>query len=376
MPSRPVHEAGRDELGARKQSHLDLCMRDDVESVAKTSLFEQVELVHDALPDLSSEEIDCSTRWLGKRLSAPLVITSMTGGTDEAFRINRDLATLAEAVGIGFGVGSQRAMQRHPERESTFRVREFAPTTVLLANIGIAQARSMAPREFAPLIDAISADALCVHLNVAQELIQPEGDRDFRNGTSTFRRLSASLAVPVIAKETGCGLSRDVAHRLRAAGVRHIDVSGAGGTSWVRIETLRAPNATLGDQFRDWGIPTAASLLQVRGLGLTTIASGGVRTGLEVAKAIALGASLAGVALPVYQAYRRGGFGGARAFVDDLVRGLRTTMLLTGSRTLSDLRRTRVVIGPSLASWVPPSRARARRSASRSRSAGRPRSKR
>jgi len=253
-----------------------------------------------------------------------------------------------------FGVGSQRAMHKRPDSGWTFRVREFAPKTVLLANIGLAQARTMTPAEIAPLLDAIAADGLCLHLNVAQELIQPEGDRDFRGGTQTFRRLCRELPVPVIAKETGCGISRAVALRLRAAGVKHIDVSGAGGTSWVRIEALRAPGVEgLGELYRDWGIPTAASLVQVRGLGLRTIASGGIRSGLDAAKAIALGAWLVGAALPVYQAYRAGGIDGARELVTRLIAGLRMAMLLTGARTLTDLRRRPTVLGPALARWAP-----------------------
>ena len=341
-----------DEVAVRKQSHLDLCLREDVEAAEKTTLFEQVELVHDALPDLALDDVDCRLRWLGKELKAPFVITGMTGGTAEAFNVNRDLARIAEEVGIAFGVGSQRAMQKRPDSAWTYRIREFAPSTVLLANIGLAQARTMSAAEILPLIEEIKADALCLHLNVAQELIQPEGDRDFRQGTQSFRRLCRELPIPVIAKETGCGISRPVALRLRAAGVKHVDVSGAGGTSWVRIEALRAPGgAGLGELYRDWGIPTAASLLQVRGLGLQVIASGGIRSGLDAAKAIALGATLAGTALPVYQAYREDGYEAARAFVDGLIAGLRMAMLLTGSRTLGELRRRPVVMGPALGRW-------------------------
>jgi len=343
---------GADPIAARKQDHLDLCLRGDVEAAVKTTLLEEVELVHDAVPDLALDDVDTSARWLGKRLAAPLLITSMTGGTADAFRVNRDLARIAEEAGIAFGVGSQRAMHRRPETAWTFRVREFAPTTVLLANIGLAQAREMSPEDIRPLLEALSADALCVHLNVAQELVQPEGDRDFRGGTETFRRLVRGLPVPVIAKETGCGIARSVALRLRRAGVKNVDVSGAGGTSWTRIEGLRAPAAgRAGEIFRDWGIPTAASLLQLRGLGLSVIASGGIRSGLDVAKAFALGASLGGVALPVYQAYRAGGIEGARAFVAALVGELRGAMLLTGCRRLADLRRSPIVVGPRLAAW-------------------------
>lgn len=352
LPSRGASR-GVDEIAERKQAHLDLCLREDVEALRKTTLLEEVEFLHDAVPDLSLEEVDSSTTWLGKRLRAPLVITGMTGGTGSAFEVNRDLASLAEEFGIAFGVGSQRAMQKRPGSGWTFEVRRFAPTTVLLANIGLAQAREMELGQFEELVDALAADAICIHLNVAQEIVQPEGDRDFRGGTETFRRLARRLRVPVVAKETGCGLSRSVATRLRRAGVRHLDVSGAGGTSWVRIEALRGERPSgIGESLRDWGIPTAASLLGVRDLGMTVVASGGIRDGLDVARAIALGASLAGVALPVYQAYRAGGVEGAREFLGQLVAGLRAAMLLTGSRRLADLRRAPVVLGPRLRDWA------------------------
>ena len=245
-------------------------------------------------------------------------------------------------------------MQRRPDSGWTYRVREYAPSTVVLANIGIGQAQEMEVEQFQELIDALQADALCVHLNVAQEMIQPEGDRSFADGTKVFRRLARKLGTPIIAKETGCGISRRVGERLSAAGVRHVDVSGAGGTSWVRIEALRAPKAErLGELYRDWGIPTAASLVQLRGTRLQLIASGGIRSGLDVARALALGAQLAGTALPVYQAYQDGGIDHARAFVAELVRELKVAMLLTGNRTLAEMRRTDAILGARLLAWAP-----------------------
>ncbi|MDG2305599.1 MAG: type 2 isopentenyl-diphosphate Delta-isomerase [Candidatus Binatia bacterium] len=346
--------AAVDEIADRKQAHLDLCLREDVQAATKTTLLEEVQLVHDALPDLALDDIDTSTKWLGKKLAAPLVITGMTGGTKAAFEVNRDLARVAEETGIAFGVGSQRAMQSRPNSGWTYQVREYAPSTVVLANIGIGQAREMELAQFQELIDALQADALCLHLNVAQEMIQPEGDRSFTDGTKVFRRLVRKLGTPVIAKETGCGISRQVGERLAAAGVRHVDVSGAGGTSWVRIEALRAPKAErLGALYRDWGVPTAASLLQLRSTKLQLIASGGIRSGLDVARALALGAQLAGTALPVYQAYQEGGIDGAREFVGELVRELKVAMLLTGNRTLAEMRRADAVLGPRLLAWQP-----------------------
>ena len=184
--------------------------------------------------------------------------------------------------------------------------------------------------------------------------MQTGGDRDFRGGLATIARLVRDLGVPIVVKETGCGISRAVAERLRAAGVRSIDVTAAGGTSWVKVETIRTdgPRRELGRVFGDWGIPTAAAVLGVRDLGMTCIASGGIRTGLDVGKVIALGARVAGVALPVFRAYRQGGLEGARRYIERLVTELRTTMVLTGSRDLDALARLPTVLGPRLRAWV------------------------
>jgi isopentenyl-diphosphate delta-isomerase len=341
-------------ISDRKRSHLELCEGEAVEFKGKTTLLEEVDLLHDALPELAVDEVAIDTTLLGKRLRAPLLITGMTGGTAEASAINRALAEIAERHGIAFGLGSQRAMQRTPALAYTFEVRAHAPSTLVLANLGLVQATALATAEIEHLVRAVGADALCLHLNPAQELIQPGGDRDFRGGLETITRLVRELALPVVVKETGCGLSRQVGERLVAAGVRTADVSGAGGTSWVKVETLRAGETEreLGEQFADWGIPTAAALLGVRGLGLDLIASGGIRTGLDVAKTIALGARVAGVALPVFRAYREGGAAAAGQFIERLKAGLRTAMVLTGSRDLTALGRVRVVLGGRLREWV------------------------
>ena len=341
-------------LRERKRSHLDLCQHEEVEPRGKTTLFEEVELIHNSLPELAVDDIDLGVDFLGKHLRAPLLITGMTGGTAEAFAVNRDLALVAERCGIAFGLGSQRLMQRDPSTAWTFSVREFAPTTLLLANIGLNQAGELSTRQLRELVTRVRADALCVHLNPAQELIQPEGDRNFRGGVATLARLTRELGVAVIAKETGCGLSRAVGTALHVAGVRHADVSGAGGTSWVRVEALRGDGYSrrLGELFETWGIPTAASLGLLRGCGLELIASGGLRTGLEMAKAIALGARLCGAALPIYRAYRDSGTEGAMHLIQQLTDGLRTAMLLTGSRTLASLACQPTVLGPHLAAWI------------------------
>jgi len=343
-------------ISDRKRSHLELCQHEAVEFGGKTTLFEEVDLVHDALPELAVDEVDVGTTLLGKRLRAPLLITGMTGGTDEASAINRALAEVAEAHGIAFGLGSQRAMQRAPDLAYTFAVRQHAPGTLVLANLGLVQAAAQSTADTERLVRAVGADAVCVHLNPAQELIQPGGDRDFRGGLATLARLVRELPMPVVVKETGCGISRAVGERLLRAGVGTVDVAGAGGTSWVKVEALRAKPAerALGTVFADWGIPTAAALLGLRGLGLHLIASGGIRSGLDVAKAIALSAGAAGVALPVFRAYQAGGSAAAGQFIDQLIAGLRTAMVLTGARDLDMLCRVPVVLGSRLRDWIVP----------------------
>jgi isopentenyl-diphosphate Delta-isomerase len=346
-------------IGQRKADHIALCATEDVGFRRTSTLLENVRLVHNALPDLDEKALDTSLTLLGKRLRAPIIVASMTGGTEEAGKINRELASIAEERGLGFGLGSQRAMHVREGTAPTYRVRQAAPTTLVLGNLGVVQAREMTTAEIKALLAEVGADALCVHLNPAMELVQPGGDRDFSRGLETIGRLVAELGLPVVVKETGCGLSAEVGRRLRNVGVQHLDVSGAGGTSWVGVETKRAalegdqPSRGVGEVFWDWGIPTAASVALLAPLGFRTIiATGGIKSGLDVAKAIALGASAAGVARPLLQALHQGGRPQALAYVDALERELRAAMLLTGSRDLRALGRApRVVVG-ELALWV------------------------
>ena len=278
----------------------------------------------------------------------------MTGGHERAAEINRGLASIADELGLAFGLGSQRAMQKHPETSWTYQVREYAPDALLFGNVGVVQARDMPTEEIARMVEEVGADALCVHMNPAMELVQPEGDRDFSGGLQTFRRLWAELDVPVIAKETGSGVSREVATKLRAIGIRYADTSGAGGTSWVGVETLRAEGdgRALGEALWDWGIPTAVSVRYCVDAGLTTIATGGVRTGMDVARAIALGASCAGMVRNVYQAFLEGGVDGARSFLLQIERELRSVMLLCGATTIEELQQSPLIITGELRDWL------------------------
>jgi isopentenyl-diphosphate delta-isomerase len=269
-------------------------------------------------------------------------------------RVNHTLAKIADRRGYAFGLGSQRAMQREPSTAWTYEVRKVAPSTVIFGNVGIIQARDQRTESIQKLVSDIGADALCVHMNPAQEVVQPEGDRDFRGGLETFARLKRELNVPIIAKETGNGISPRTAHRLREVGVGTVDVSGAGGTSWVGVETLRAEGSAkaLGLQLWDWGVPTAASVVFARQAGHDVIATGGIRSGLDIARAIALGAKIGGIARPVLQAFNQGGEAGAEQFLERVENELKTVMLLTGSRTLSHLARAPRVLRGALKDWL------------------------
>jgi isopentenyl-diphosphate delta-isomerase len=341
----------------RKDEHLDLCATEVVAPVENSTLFEGVRLVHCAMPELSAGQIDLTTPLFGKRLKAPLLMTGMTGGTERAGKVNEDLARVAEEAGIAFGLGSQRAMAERPELAKTFSVRHVAPTTVIIGNLGLVQASNLSLDAIRRLVDAIGADALALHLNPGQELAQPEGDRDFRRGYETVRGLVKAFGDRLIVKETGCGLSPEVARRLVECGVRHLDVSGLGGTSWVRVEELRSEGVAreVGAQFSSWGIPTAAAIASVRravGNDVTLVAAGGVRTGLDVAKALALGADLGGFALPLFRAHQQGGVPAARRALELVLTTLTNALLLTGSRTPLELRKRPKVLTGELKDWL------------------------
>ena len=347
MPESQAHEIIR-----RKQSHFDLCAQQNVEFKTKTTWLECVALVHQPLTETLLDDIDLSVAMFGKRLRSPIVITAMTGGTPDTGKFNQEVAALADRLGLGFGVGSQRVMLNHPEVTHTFCVRDHAPDVLLLGNIGIAQTRELSLTTLQKLVDDIQADALCVHLNTAMEIVQQHGDRDFRGSLAAIKWLVNELPVPIIVKETGCGFARETGEKLAEAGVQWIDVSGAGGTSWVGVETLRNRALQhLGEAFWDWGVPTAASVLELRGLGMNLIASGGIRTGLQATKAIALGAQAAGVALPVLRAYVNGGIAAVEEFLLAMIAELRAALMLCGGEKVADLQANRAVISGQLLEW-------------------------
>ena len=355
MAKNPPHTT----TSRRKREHVELVLKRDVAFRTKTSGFERWEFEHNALPELDFSEVDSSTTFLKKRLSMPLMVSCMTGGYGNAKSINKQLAEVCQELQIAMGVGSQRQALEDSSYHETFRVvREAAPSIPLIGNLGaaeVARLTDVSPVE--RLVDMIHADAFAVHLNPLQEFLQPEGNPNFRGVLKGIALLTSRLSVPVVAKEIGAGISASVARRLVDAGVRIIDVAGAGGTSWAGIEIMRGSNheSPKGKRvessgvhpgeapFWDWGIPTAESIQQVASLksktsGLVVIGSGGISNGVDIAKSLALGADLAAAARPFIQALHRGGMQALRSLVSLWQRELRGAMFLVGARNISQVQ--------------------------------------
>ena len=342
-------------ISRRKADHIEVAASGRAD-FTRTTLLEHVHLMHQALPELALDAVELGTPFLGRELAAPFIVTGMTGGTPEALQINRDIARAAERVGVAFGVGSQRAMIAHPELEATFQVRDVAPDVFLIGNLGVVQAQNYGPEVVAETAKRIGASAMAIHLNPAQELIQEHGDRDFQGCIDTIARLVESLPVPIVVKETGCGLSPRAAQALAGVGVTAVDVSGAGGTSWIAVEAERAEVGSqahkLGKELWNWGIPTAVSVAACARYDLEVVASGGLRSGLDVARAIALGATLGGMAAPVLRAQRAGGFDGVLACLQQLVESVRSVCLLAGCARAADLASAPRHLGAELRTWL------------------------
>ncbi len=327
----------------RKDQHIEICRHENVESSDRFSGFDQVNFVCNALSELDESDLDFSVDFLGARFQAPLMITGMTGGIDKGMEINIRLARAAEQFGIPMGVGSQRIALENPRYAGIFNVKKHAPGVFLFGNLGFAQLRQKdALDQFLRAVDMVEANAMALHLNVLQECIQVEGDRAFSGILARIAEICRRSPVPVMIKEVGSGIDPLTARKLAEAGVNAIDVGGRGGTSWGYIEGLRSPSSMthdLGTTFRNWGIPTAYSLAAVRAEcpKLPLIATGGVRDGLMVAKACALGANLVGVGLPLLRAALVSE-GAVVEVLKTLKRGLEITMMTTGARKISDLR--------------------------------------
>lgn len=335
----------------RKLDHIRINLEKEVQFRRLRTGLEEVRFIHQALPELELDQVNTSTHFLGKQLNAPLLISSMTGGTAEAQTINHNLAAAAQAAGIAMGVGSQRAAIEDHSLVPTFQVRDVAPDILLFANLGVIQLNyGYGPAEYQRAVEMIKADALILHLNPLQETLQPEGDRNWAGLLPKIEVLCRHLPVPVIAKEVGWGLSAQAARDLANAGVAALDIAGAGGTCWSEVEYHRVSTRLHGRvaaAFADWGLTTLESLLLVREAAphLPTIASGGLRDGIDVAKVIALGALLAGLAGPFLKAAVHS----AEAAVEkatELVTVLRIAMFAAGAADISQLQETPLVCPP------------------------------
>jgi isopentenyl-diphosphate delta-isomerase len=343
----------------RKNDHIRINLEEDVYSRGITAGFEEFRFVHNALPELNLSDVDTVTAFLGRQLDVPILISSMTGGTPEALEILRNLASAAEHTGCAIGVGSQRAALEDSSLAAYYNMRDVAPTAFILANIGAVQLNyGLGVDHCRRAVEMIGADALILHLNPLQEAIQEEGNHDFSRLLHKIGVVCDAVQVPVVVKEVGFGISPDVARRLVGQGVHAIDISGAGGTSWSAVEVHRAGSPLrreVGEAFVDWGIPTATALQMVRNVlpQMPLIASGGLRNGVDAAKAFALGADMAGFAGPLLRAATEG-----ESHVIDAItvirEQLRLAMFSTGSRHIADLRRAPMMrAGPNPALTIP-----------------------
>jgi len=326
----------------RKEEHLKISLNNDVDFKDVSTGLEEYDFIHQALPEIDLASIDLSTTLFGKKVKAPLVISAMVGGIDAAATVNKNLAEAAQLLGLAMGVGSQRCMIEDPEVKHTYAVRDVAPDIVLFANLGAVQLNNgYGTQECRRAVESIEADALVLHLNPLQEALQPEGNTNFAGLLKKIEVICRELAVPVIAKEVGWGISEQVARRLAEAGVAGIDIAGAGGTSWSRIEGMRADNEKISAVFSGWGIPTADSLrmAQQGAPNVTTIASGGIRTGLDVAKVIALGADAAGMAVPLLKTATTS-TEAVTAGLQEIIEVMKIVMFCIGAGTINQLKNT------------------------------------
>jgi isopentenyl-diphosphate delta-isomerase len=330
---------------SRKAEHLRINIEEDVDAKGIDAGFDSYAFRHNALPGIDLREVDCTRTFLGRKLGAPLLISCMTGGTPEATRINRCLARVAARFDLAMGLGSGRALLESPETLESFDVRDNAPGILLFANLGAVQLnKGYDAAACARLVGMLRADALVLHLNPLQEALQPEGDTNFRGLIGRIADVCANVSFPVVVKEVGWGIGPSEVRALFDAGVRAVDVAGAGGTSWSEVERYRLAEpwrARVAAAFADWGIPSAKALVEARRVapdGLL-IASGGLRSGVDVAKAIALGADLAGIAGPFVRAADQGPEA-AEALALEYLEALRIAMFCAGARTLEELRHS------------------------------------
>ncbi len=330
----------------RKADHIRINLEEDVFFKKVTSGLEKYFFMHQALPEINLTEVDTSLELFGKRLQRPLLISSMTGGTAEARTINRILAEAAQMTGMAMGLGSMRAAIEDPDLASTYQVRDIAPDILLFANLGAVQLNyGYGLAQCQRAVDIVEADALILHFNALQEAVQPEGDGNFAGLLNQIECICHGLSVPIIAKEVGWGFSREAARQLADIGVAAIDVAGAGGTSWSQVEMYRAPtprHARVAGAFIDWGIPTAVSIQYCHKAAphLPVFASGGINNGIDVAKCIALGANIVGLAGHFLRAADNDGVTGVVELAETITDELRIAMFSSGAKSLNVLAQT------------------------------------
>jgi len=344
----------------RKANHIEICLEENVQARKATTGFEDVSLVHKALPEIERKKIDLSTTVFGYKFSAPLFVGAMTGGTAKALKINAAIAEAVEELNIGMGVGSQRVAIDNPKVERSFTVvREKAPTAFIVANIGGPQLiGKYGVKEAEKAVEMVQANALAIHLNALQEAVQPEGDTNYSNLLQKMCKVAQELDVPVIVKETGAGIAAEDAAMLEAAGVAGIDVAGVGGTSWAAVEYYRAKarqdvfSQGLGETFWDWGLPTAVTLVEtVKSVNLPVIASGGIRNGIDATKSLALGASLASATYPFLDPATKSSED-VKKVLRLLVGEVRNAMFLVGASSIQKLQNVPVVLTGKTAEWL------------------------
>jgi isopentenyl-diphosphate delta-isomerase len=348
------------ETRKRKADHIRISLNQNVQARRATTGFEDIHFVHKALPEINKQKIDLSTTIFNHKFAAPLIVGAITGGTPEATKINATIAEVVEELGLGMGVGSQRAAIEDKKLQKTFSItRKKAPTAFLIANIGGVQlAHGYGLKEAKKAIEMIEADAIAIHLNPLQEAVQPEGQTNFRGVLEKIDAIARELDVPVIAKETGAGIAAEEAKKLEAAGVKGLDVSGVGGTSFAAVEYYRTKRKAnifqrrLGDVFWDWGIQTTISIVEVsQTVNIPIIASGGIRDGVEMAKALALGASLTSLSQPVLQVAIKG-VKETKDVLSLLIEELKTSMFLVGADSVQTLQETPIVVMGETAEWL------------------------
>ncbi len=349
-----------EETKKRKADHIRICLSQKAQARKATAGFEDVHFVHRALPEIDKQKIDLSTTVFGHRFSAPLIVGAMTGGTAEATRINASLAEAVEKLQLGMGVGSQRAAIEDPKLAKTFAIaRKKAPNAFLIANIGGVQlVHGYSLREVKEAVEMIEADAVAIHLNALQEAVQPEGQTNFKGVLAKIEEIAMELDKPVIVKETGAGIAAEEAKKLELAGVKGIDVGGVGGTSFAAVEYHRATTQEksvqrlLGEAFWDWGIPTVASLIEItQTVKIPVIASGGVRCGTDIAKALALNASLTSISQPALQTAVKGSKE-TENMLALLIEELRNAMFLVGAEKVEQLAKAPIVLTGKTREWL------------------------